>query len=160
MPMFYRYGFYFVNGVLVAIILFMLVLIYQNKQESKIMKSPIVLDNISDKSNAVPSPVTPTEIVLPSQQPLSTISQPSKLSGKIIYVSPQGNDDQTGDTEDRALKTIQKAVDIAQPGESVYLLPGVYRQDVISKRSGFIDRPITIKGAKEALVKGGGNARI
>ena len=158
--MFYRYGFYFVNGVLVAIILFMLVLIYQNKQESKIMKSPIVLDNISDKSNAVPSPVTPTEIVLPSQQPLSTISQPSKLSGKIIYVSPQGNDDQTGDTEDRALKTIQKAVDIAQPGESVYLLPGVYRQDVISKRSGFIDRPITIKGTKEAIVKGGGKARI
>src|SRR3990167_7562787 len=160
MPIFYRYLYYFINGVLVAFILFMVVLIYQSKKEDKFFRSPIAMDNSSDNSNIVPSPVVPTEIVSPSQPPLSTVSQPSKLAGKIIYVSPQGIDDQTGDAEDKALKTIQKAVDIAQPGESVYLLPGVYRQDVISKRSGFIDRPITIKGTKEAIVKGGGKARI
>ena len=160
MPIFYRYLYYFINGVLVAFILFMVVLIYQSNKEDKFFRSPIAMDNSSDNCNIVPSPVVPTEIVSPSQPPLSTVSQPSKLAGKIIYVSPQGIDDQTGDAEDKALKTIQKAVDIALPGESIYLLPGVYRQDVISKRSGLIDRPITIKGAKEAIVKGGGNARI
>ena len=158
--MIFRYLFYFINGVLVALIIFMLVLVYQNKQEEKFFRSPIMLDKSSDNPDLVEEPVIPTKILSPSQGPLATISLTDKLLGKIIYVSPQGNDDQTGDTEGKALKTIQKAVDLAQPGETVYLLPGVYRQDVITKRDGLADKSITIKGTKEAIVKGGGKARI
>jgi hypothetical protein len=74
------------------------------------------------------------------------------------YVSPRGNDanDGSGPADGKALRTVQAAVDKAQPGDSVLLRTGVYRETVVFPRSGTAERPITVKpGAKEKPVISG-----
>lgn len=75
------------------------------------------------------------------------------------YVSTSGNDAHDG-SENRPFKTIQKAVDKALLNNTVSLAPGEYFQDVISKRNGAKDAPITIIGPSSAVIKGGGKDRI
>lgn len=81
------------------------------------------------------------------------------VNAKTYFVSPNGNDGSSG-TENKPLKTIQKAIDMALPSETIYLLPGEYFQDVISKRNGTSSAPITLTGARDAIVKGGGRDRV
>lgn len=82
-------------------------------------------------------------------------------SSKVVtyYVSPNGSDANDG-SENRPLKTIQKAVDKASLNDTIFLAPGEYFQDVISKRSGGKDAPITIKGPSTAVIKGNGKDRV
>jgi len=77
-----------------------------------------------------------------------------------FYVSPGGSDSNRGSTPDQPFQSIQHAIDLAQPGDTINLAAGVYFQDVISKRDGTASAPITIKGPASAIVKGGGGARI
>ena len=76
------------------------------------------------------------------------------------YVSPSGNDSASGLSEANSLKSIQKAIDLAQPGEIINLTDGIYMQDFVSKRNGSVDAPIVIRGTSEAIVKGGGKGRV
>jgi hypothetical protein len=76
------------------------------------------------------------------------------------YVNPGGSDWNSGTRADHPFATIQKAVDLARPGDTINLAPGAYLQDVISKRGGTPTAPITIKGPPDAVVKGGGGSRI
>lgn len=76
------------------------------------------------------------------------------------FVSTQGNDHNDGKSRSKTFSTIQRAIDVATPGDTVYLLPGVYFQDAVTKRSGTSGSPITIYGTSDAIVKGGGMARI
>src|SRR4051812_16141992 len=76
------------------------------------------------------------------------------------YVSPAGNDSNDGRSAGAAFKTIQKAIDLAQPGAVIRLAPGIYLQDVRSARDGISGTPITLTGPADAVVKGGGGARI
>lgn len=80
-------------------------------------------------------------------------------NGRTYFVSPNGMDISDG-TESKPLKTIQKAIDMALPSETIYLLPGEYFQDVISKRNGTSSAPITLTGTRDAIVKGGGKDRV
>lgn len=79
---------------------------------------------------------------------------------RTYYVSPAGSDANGGERPGAALATIQLAVDRALPGERVVLAPGVYRQDITSRRDGTAAAPITIGGPREAVVKGGGRGRV
>lgn len=76
-----------------------------------------------------------------------------------FYVSPSGSDSNVG-TSLKPLKTIQKALQLAQPGKSIFLMPGKYMQDVISVRDGTESAPIKIIGNQDVIVSGGGNSRI
>ena len=76
------------------------------------------------------------------------------------YVSPQGVDTNRGTDANVPFKSIQKAVDLAQPGDVITLAAGQYLQDIVSKRNGSANAPIIIIGPADAVVKGGGNARI
>ncbi|KKP68636.1 MAG: Secreted protein [Candidatus Moranbacteria bacterium GW2011_GWE1_35_17] len=76
------------------------------------------------------------------------------------YVSPSGSDSADGLSEVKAFKSIQKAIDLAQSGETINLTKGTYLQDFVSKRNGNIDAPIIIKGTAESIVKGGGKGRV
>ena len=76
------------------------------------------------------------------------------------YISPAGNDSNDGRSAGAAFKTIQKAIDLAQPGAVITLAPGIYLQDVRSTRNGSASAPITLTGPAGAVVKGGGSARI
>jgi hypothetical protein len=77
-----------------------------------------------------------------------------------FYVSPSGSDTNSGAAPDQPIGTIQHAIGLAQPGDTINLAAGVYLQDVISRRSGTPSAPITIKGPPDAVIKGGGKTRI
>src|SRR5215218_9342567 len=76
------------------------------------------------------------------------------------YVSSTGNDANDGRSASAPFKSIQKAVDLAQPGAVITLAPGIYLQDVHSTRDGVAGAPISITGPADAIVRGGGGARI
>ena len=81
-------------------------------------------------------------------------------AGTVYYVSPDGDDVNNGLLIDKSLKTIQRAVDIAEAGDTIQLAAGEYREDVVSKRNGTAQSPIIISGPSDAIVRGGGNDRI
>lgn len=151
MTLFNRNLFFFLAGIITAFIAFLFLLQFQTITESESMKLPVVTKELTTTPTITPV-ATPVE---------ETTGQPTvKSGGKIYYVSPGGSDGNDGFSQDAPFRTIQKAVDLAQSDESITLLPGVYLQDVVTKRSGTSGNPITISGTKEAIVKGGGKARV
>lgn len=99
-----------------------------------------------------------TLLVLTLTAAPSTSSAASQ--GTNYYVSPTGSDSNAGNTSNAPLKTIQKAFDAAQPGDTINLAAGTYMQDVLTKRNGTKDAPITVTGPATAIIQGGGNGRI
>lgn len=69
----------------------------------------------------------------------------------VYYVSPAGDDANTGTTESDAFLSIQRAADIVEPGDTVLILPGTYTstnpdRDIVKiRRSGEAGRWITFK---------------
>ncbi len=79
---------------------------------------------------------------------------PPVATGPQLYVSPAGND--TGDGSAGApLKTIQRALDDAQPGTTINLGPGEYREQLATQRDGAAGAPITIKGPETGQDRSG-----
>ena len=81
---------------------------------------------------------------------------------KTYFVSPGGNNANPG-TRKKPVATIQTGVNKLQPGDTLRILSGTYRETVIFPRSGTGEKPITVmadKGAKvvvsgcETIVKG------
>ncbi|NER32614.1 MAG: hypothetical protein F6J93_00790 [Oscillatoria sp. SIO1A7] len=69
-------------------------------------------------------------------------SQSITTTGNAYYVSADGNNLGAG-TFDDPFKTIQKAADIAQAGDAVYIRGATYREKVIPQNSGTAGAPIT-----------------
>jgi hypothetical protein len=84
----------------------------------------------------------------------------SMAAGNTYYISPQGSDSYNGLSAEEPFKTIQKALDRVQPGDTVVLAPGEYYQDIITQRHGKPSLPIIITGPSEAVIKGGGKDRV
>ncbi|MFC6603884.1 DUF1565 domain-containing protein [Ectobacillus funiculus] len=74
-----------------------------------------------------------------------------------LYVSPIGSDKNVG-SKKKPLKTIQKAVNIAKPGTTVYVRKGIYKEQVIIKKSGLKNASIIIKAypKEKAIIDGRG----
>ncbi len=92
--------------------------------------------------------------------PTKQLSQVFTQTAKIYYVDPAGSDSSSGTTSSTAFKTIQTALDIAVGGDTIILGAGVYKQDIKSVRDGSKDRPITLSGARDSIVKGSGGSHI
>jgi hypothetical protein len=92
---------------------------------------------------------TPTATPETTEQPDRTSSE----AGRTIYVGPNGGVGAEG-TETDPLGSIQTAVDRAQPGDTVHVLPGSYSEAVRTKRSGTPDEPITVTGPPDAVFRG------
>lgn len=67
-------------------------------------------------------------------------------SAETIYVSPTGSDDNPGMTPDLPLATIAKALELAHPGDQVFLAPGVYGESDLQPGAG-----VAIRGASPGL---------
>jgi hypothetical protein len=63
--------------------------------------------------------------------------------GADLWVdASEGRDAHTGRSAGEAIRTIQQAADLAQPGTTIHILPGVYRESVRPNTSGLEDEPI------------------
>ncbi len=66
------------------------------------------------------------------------------VSDNALYVSPNGSDTNEG-TVDTPLKTVQKALDIVEAGQTIYLREGTYTALNTFKSSGTEDNYITLR---------------
>lgn len=82
------------------------------------------------------------------------------VPGKTFYISLDGNDKNSGLESNQSMKTIQKAINAAEPGDTINIADGEYLQDIVSKRNGTNEKRITLQGSDKAVIKGGGNNRI
>ncbi|CAN5148457.1 hypothetical protein BH20ACT13_BH20ACT13_10720 [soil metagenome] len=69
-------------------------------------------------------------------------------AGKAIYVSTKGLDRNPG-TLERPLRTIQRALDRARPGERILVRRGTYEENLRIERSGARAAPITLAGYRD-----------
>ncbi len=90
----------------------------------------------------------------------STREVSATASDMDYFVSPKGSDSNAGTSQSEPFKTIQKAVNVAVAGDTIHLASGTYEQDVLTATAGTASAPITITGPDNAVVKGGGKARI
>jgi hypothetical protein len=76
---------------------------------------------------------------------------PRTWTSKDLYVSPRGSDSNTGRSALNPLRTIQAALDLVQPGGTVHLAAGTYRETPHTVRDGTAVAPITIRGGESGL---------
>jgi Bacterial Ig-like domain/Protein of unknown function (DUF1565) len=77
---------------------------------------------------------------------VSGLSTPADAAGAVYYVSPTGADTNSGTSAATPFRSIQKALDLAQPGTTINLLPGEYHEAPVTKIAGTAAAPITVKG--------------
>lgn len=126
------------------------------EQSETIENNGSLVQEVSPTQEAIAITATPTFTPIPS----SPTAVPTPLMKPTLFVKPDGSDSNSGRSIESPFKTIQKAVDLAAPGDSIELLPGTYFQDVVTKRDGLPNKPITITGSKSAIVQGEKNPRI
>lgn len=98
------------------------------------------------------TPVTITDSIKPD-----TLATPI---GPQYYVSPVGNDTNSGTSATQPWRSIQKALDTVGPGATINLAVGTYVEDLVSRRNGTKTAPITLKGSPAAVLKGNGAPRL
>jgi len=76
----------------------------------------------------------------------------------IYFVSPKGNDANSGlgPEPERALRTVQEGVNRLQPGDTLLVRGGVYRETITFPRSGLSGKPIVVKpyGKEKVVISG------
>lgn len=70
-----------------------------------------------------------------------------RAQSKSFYVSPLGSDVNGGTGISDALATVTKGVNLAQPGDTVYLMPGTLKEKIsIVSKKGIPENPVYIRG--------------
>lgn len=64
---------------------------------------------------------------------------------RVYYVSPEGIDAWGRGSRSEPLKSLQSALDLSLPGDTIRLLPGVYHGAAVMVHSGTYEYPITIE---------------
>ncbi|MDD2611453.1 MAG: right-handed parallel beta-helix repeat-containing protein [Bacteroidales bacterium] len=94
-----------------------------------------------------------------SKESITPITDPGNHEDfvKNIYVSALGNDSNTG-TVNAPVKTIQKGLGLINPGDTVFVREGVYKEKISFNRSGNNNSYITLKAypGEKATISGDG----
>ena len=104
---------------------------------------------------STPTPPTAT----PTSTPLTVLPTPTETpseQAKFHYVSSANGSDSNPGSEEKPWKTVQYAVDSANPGDTIYLGNGVYKEQVVIQTSGLPDAPITLTSlpGETAMIEG------
>ena len=76
---------------------------------------------------------------------ISTYAATTKYGGSYFFVSPSGDDNNDGKSIDKAVKTLEHAAKLLQPGDILQLRGGIYQDDqFLTAVAGTADRPITV----------------
>jgi hypothetical protein len=87
-----------------------------------------------------------------------TATPPPVATGRILFVAASGNDANAG-SESAPFATIQKAIDVVQPGETVRVAAGNYtitRPISILNKKATKDKPITLEGVNKPVLRWAG----
>jgi len=79
----------------------------------------------------------------------NVIEQPDIVLGDIIWCAPDGNDATADGSELKPFFDVQKAIDMAQPGDRIWMKAGTYVYDKrinINDHNGEADKPIELFG--------------
>jgi parallel beta-helix repeat protein len=68
------------------------------------------------------------------------------VEGDIVYVSPEGDDQNAGTTGLAPLRTLALALCNLRPGQTLNILPGTYRESIVMGDFGNEESPILIQG--------------
>jgi hypothetical protein len=79
---------------------------------------------------------------------------------RTLYVAPTGSDANPGTDPGAPLRTIQRAADLAQPGDLVLIEPGVYRESVTVSASGTGLHPIVFRARAPGAVLDGADLAV
>lgn len=102
----------------------------------------------------VRDPDAPSPVITTTTFMTRRATAPSPRGGLTLYVSPTGNDANTGAGPDNAFKTIQLAVSYARAGDRILVLPGVYYGNVLIRTPGTSNNPILIASTGDATKTG------
>lgn len=75
--------------------------------------------------------------------------QPDIIQGDVIWCAPDGDDTMADGSEQRPFFDVQKAIDLAQPGDRIWMKAGTYvynKRINIDARNGEADKPIELFG--------------
>jgi len=91
---------------------------------------------------------TPSTLPIFAESPLLVpVVQPkapdNKLATPALFVDPKGSDKNDGLSPEKSLSSIRRAADLAQPGDTIYIRAGTYRESVRPTQSGTAGKPIT-----------------
>ncbi len=101
--------------------------------------------------------VTKSKALLFSSLLLTVLFIPfADADGRVYHVAPYGDDDNDGSIS-KPFKSISKALEVAREGDTILLADGIYKEDIDTVRDGAKDNPITIKGSRDAIIKGNSN---
>lgn len=74
---------------------------------------------------------------------------------RTLYVAPNGNDGNDGLSPATAVRSIQRAADLAQAGDLVLVAPGIFHEAVDLPRSGSATQPIVFRAQGSGVVLDG-----
>jgi parallel beta-helix repeat protein len=87
--------------------------------------------------------------------PTADQASPTQMAANL-YVSPDGDDDGAGSTSAEPLRSIQRALELVQPGQRILALPGTYRESIVLSDLGGASAPITLAGVPGLTILDGG----
>jgi len=76
------------------------------------------------------------------------------VNRSYVYVDANRGDDANSGTQNEPFKTIQKAISLAKPGDTIYVKAGEYYENIKITHSGTKGKPITITAQKGARLYG------
>lgn len=106
-------------------------------------------------SNPTTDPATtPTPTQTATHRLTESSTETTPTSPNTIFVAPDGTDSNSG-AKDAPVATIQTAIKLAKPGQTVHVNPGHYYETVETIRDGKPGKPITLTGPPNAVLHGG-----
>jgi|SRR3989344_271036 len=78
----------------------------------------------------------------------------------VTYVAATGADIIGNGSVDKPFKTIQYALNLAQPGTTIFVKPGIYKEHLVTKTDGTAQAPIILQAQGKVVLKGADNTRL
>ncbi|HEY1014929.1 MAG TPA: choice-of-anchor Q domain-containing protein [Herpetosiphonaceae bacterium] len=102
-------------------------------------------------------------LVLAALRPTPTVGPTAVPGGTEYFVATNGDDQRNPGTQSLPWRTIQKAVNTIQPGDSIVVRAGTYQENITIRRPATASRPMTLRafaGERPVIVGSGSGPTV